>query len=98
MGQIGEASLREARDAPPLRRQAGLQGDGVKISRDSVLAQIAEKKRLIIETQPIGQRLDGARAVLERSRKRRMQAEETLLLAQKLSKMPPPKNQNFPPN
>ena len=62
---------------------AGLQGDGVKISRDSVLAQIAEKKRLIIETQPIGQRLDGARAVLERSRKRRVQAEETLLLAQK---------------
>jgi len=49
--------------------------------RDSLLKQAGEKKKLLQVSKPVGQRLDNARAALERTSKRLASAQQTLLLA-----------------
>lgn len=50
--------------------------------KDSLQSQLEEKRKMLQALKPLGQRLDGTRAALERSRKRKAHAEEALQLAQ----------------
>jgi hypothetical protein len=82
-------------EAPPLLSRAhilaaikrletalsAMEGDDFKEMRASLLEQIDERKKQLIDTKPIGVRVDGARAVLERSRKRLAHAAESVALA-----------------
>jgi len=59
-----------------------LQGDEFGSTRAQLQAQIDDKKRMLVESKPIGQRIDNTRAALDRSRRRLAQAVEALSAAQ----------------
>ena len=52
------------------------------VVRSTILAKIESKKAAIIASKPLGARIDGCRAALERAQSRKSQAEKSLTLAQ----------------
>ena len=60
---------------------AQLHGDEFADARSQMMQQIENKRKLIIDSKPIGQRIDNSREALSRARKRFSQAQEAAALA-----------------